>query len=154
MLYIPGIASEWLNDEVYFTPAHLSPLNESKRQNNSANIHKYTLVTLWNSGIDIIGVIPELCTRYFCIKMSSPVAFWMALCWVAINGRKATKFIPNLCCIHIYNIWNWWDKVRKINMVLLQETTPSNPSKKGPNTTHAYFIKSKASTTVSFRNLI
>ena len=92
----------------FISPAHLSALNEGKRQTKSANIQTYTLVTLWNSGIDVIGVIPREILSH---KNVLPVAFWMALCWVAINDRKATKFIPNLYCIHIYNIWTWWGKV-------------------------------------------
>ena len=64
----------------FISPAHLSALNESKRQTNSANIHKYTLVTLWNSGIDIIGVIPELWHEILLHKNVLQVAFWMALC--------------------------------------------------------------------------
>lgn len=37
-------------------------------------------------------------------------------------------------------------------MVLLQETTKSNLRFQGPNTLHAYFIKSTASITASFKN--
>jgi hypothetical protein len=39
-------------------------------------------------------------------------------------------------------------------MVLLQETTKSNLRFQGPNTVHAYFIKSTASITASFENRI
>ena len=39
-------------------------------------------------------------------------------------------------------------------MVLLQEITKSNLRFQGPNTGHAYFIKSTASITASFENPI